>query len=194
MSITTTSRFNAKPLRHAYAVCIDLHSSWANYTTGDSGFVAYVSGGESICFSARKPPGAREFANSKIPRKKLEKVTKDADFTIFPLMLKNKKANDIQHGELQSPAAQLFAGIISADAFVYPTASHAFNLTCDACSDSTQIFLAEGDCEVRGCVLVQSKLRGMDFLLKSWTKRIRRRRKILVLTFKVQARALPHCI
>ena len=43
-------------------------------------------------------------------------------------------------------------------------------------------------------VLVQSKLRGMNFLLKSWTKRIRRHRKILVLTFKVQARALPHCI
>lgn len=42
-------------------------------------------------------------------------------------------------------------------------------------------------------VLVQSKLR-MDFLLESWTKRIRRHRKILVLTFKVQARALPHCI
>lgn len=34
----------------------------------------------------------------------------------------------------------------------------------------------------------------MDFLLESWTKRIRRHRKILVLTFKVQARALPQCI
>ena len=66
MSIKTTSGLNAKPLRHAYAVCIDLHSSWSNYTTGDSGFVAYVSGGELICPSARKPPGALEFENSKV--------------------------------------------------------------------------------------------------------------------------------
>ena len=44
---------------------------------------------------------------------------------------------------------QILAGITSADAFVYPTASHAFNLTCDGCSDSSQIFLAQGDCQVQ---------------------------------------------
>lgn len=105
MSITTTSRFNAKPLRHAYAVCIDLHSSWANYTTGDSGFVAYVSGGESICFPARKPPGAREFENSKIPRKKLEK-TKDADVIVNPLMLKTNKPiiSNMENSKAQKPS------------------------------------------------------------------------------------------
>lgn len=57
--------------------------------------------------------------------------------------------SNMENSKVQKPS--FLAGIISADAFVYPTASHAFNLTCDACSDSTQIFLAEGDCEVRGC-------------------------------------------
>lgn len=32
-----------RQLRHAYAVCIDLDSG-SNYSAGDSGFVAYVSG------------------------------------------------------------------------------------------------------------------------------------------------------
>lgn len=40
------------------------------------------------------------------------------------------------------------SGVTSADPFVYPTSQHSFTLTCDGCSDTTQIFLGTEECQV----------------------------------------------